>query len=247
MDRTFGSPRDVSNASPDDLARALNRVVRSLERPARYIYEAEYEYQNKRRAPLLMIGELRGPWREYVRRNAGSPRFSAGTCTVRRDEGGRVVLELAPERGRASGAAHARAVNAGLMRRVGGEVVFVAAVATADAATDGAADTAQTDAGSTTLAAPASTPRPVPDATPDTPTAPAARIPEAADILARFNAFKAAPTAALLEQLSADIEGWRARRAADPGAAPDPAAVQIEKLRTLLAQKGQAYVAAKSG
>lgn len=230
MDRTFGSPRDVANASPDDVARALNRVLRTLERPARFIYEADYEFQNKRRAPLLMIGELRGPWREYVRRNASSPRFSAGTCTVRRDEAGRMVLELAPERGRASSAAHARAINAGPMRRIGGEVRFVAPGASPAADEDTAsAEPDAARAGTSPAAAP---------------TAPA---PAAADILTRFAAFKAGPTAEALEQLMADIETWRAHRAMDPGASPDPAAAQIEKLGALLAQKGRAYLAAKSG
>lgn len=231
MDRTFGSPRDIANATPDDVARALNRVLRTLERPARFIYEAEYEFQNKRRAPLLMIGELRGPWREYVRRNASSPRFSAGTCTVRRDEDGRIVLELAPEHGRASSAAHARAINAGPMRRIGGEARFVAPGATPAATGDDAT-------GAEPKAAPTIAPAPASQASP---------APEAADILTRFAAFKAGPTPEALDQLMADIEAWRAQRASDPGAAPDPAAAQIDKLGALLAQKGRAYLAAKSG
>jgi hypothetical protein len=71
--------------------------------------------------------------------------------------------------------------------------------------------------------------------------------PAAAAILARFAAFKAGPTAEVLEQLLIDIDAWRAERAADPDAAPEPAAAQIEKLGALLAQKGRAYLAAKSG
>jgi hypothetical protein len=227
MDRTFGAPRDVSNATPDDVARALDRVLRTLARPARFIYAAEYEFQNKRRGPLLMIGELRGPWREYVRRNASSPRFAAGTCTVRRDEDGRIVLELAAERGRATGSAHERAINAGPMRRIG-QARFVEAAATPAAEPEETAGTAPQ------AAAAARAPQ-------------AAPAPAAADILARFAAFKAGPTAEGLEQLLADIDAWRAARTADPGAAPEPAAAQIEKLGALLAQKGRAYLAAKSG
>lgn len=232
MDRTFGSPRDVSNATPDDVTRALDRVLRTLARPARFIYAAEYEFQNKRRGPLLMIGELRGPWREYVRRNASSPRFAAGTCTVRRDEGGRMVVELVAERGRATGSAHERAINAGPMRRIG-QARFVEAPVTPAAEIENTAGTA-----GATLAAPDA---PAPEA------APAAPSPAAADILARFAAFKAGPTAEGLEQLLADIDAWRAERAADRSAAPEPAAAQIEKLGALLAQKGRAYLAAKSG
>lgn len=220
MDRTFGAPRDVSHATPDDVARALDRVLRTLARPARFIYAAEYEFQNKRRGPLLMIGELRGPWREYVRRNASSPRFAAGTCTVRRDEDGRMVLELAAERGRATGSAHERAINAGPMRRIG-QARFVESAAAPGAEREGTAGT-------------------VPQAAPATP------APSAADILTRFATFKAGPSAEGLEQLLTDIDAWRAERAADPGAAPEPKAAQIEKLGALLAQKGRAYLAAKS-
>jgi hypothetical protein len=222
MDRTFGSPRDVSNATPDDVARTLDRVLRTLARPARFIYAAEYEFQNKRRGPLLMIGELRGPWREYVRRNASSPRFAAGTCTVSRDEDGRILLELAAERGRATGSAHERAINTGPMRRIGGQARFVASAAAPGADPEATAGSAAAGA-------------------------PAAPAPAAAAILARFAAFKAGPTAEGLEQLLSDIDAWRAERAAAPDAAPEPAAAQIEKLGALLAQKGPAYLAAKSG
>jgi hypothetical protein len=63
MDKSYSTPRDVGNASIDDVVRALNRVLRSVEGSTNFIYQSEFEYANGRKAPLLMVGALRGPWR----------------------------------------------------------------------------------------------------------------------------------------------------------------------------------------
>ena len=214
MDRQFSSPRLVASSSPEETQRALRRVVRGLTGPVEFVYEAEFEFANGRKAPLLMVGALRGAWRDHIRRNAASPGFCAGACHPRRGKDGRLVLELVPARGRARGGAHARAINLSLMRGIG-EVTFVDSPSAATGTASTETEKRETAAG-------------------------AARAPDADALLADFADFKAAPTLVKLSALQAGIEAWRA-------AGSGGNAVQVEKVATLLAEKGRAYVAAKRG
>lgn len=215
MDKQYGSPREVANATFDDLLKALRRVLRNLDGSAEFLYQAEFEYANGRKAPLLMIGGLRGAWRDYMRRNAASTRFASGTCQVLHEDG-RALLELRRERGRGGGAAHTRIINNEVLRKLGASARFIE-----------------------TTVAPAA-----PSAAPRDAKAGTSPVADAGTILADFNTFKAAPTMERLEALVAAVEAWKA---AAPGAPPDPRAPQIEKLATLLAEKGRAYVQAKRG
>ena len=71
--------------------------------------------------------------------------------------------------------------------------------------------------------------------------APPASAPDDAALLEAFNDFKAAPTAAKLDALLAGVAAWRAA-----GGGGDKAAA-VEKMATVLEQKGRAYVASKGG
>ena len=222
MDRQYPTPRDVSNASPEQLQRSLRRVLASLDAPTEFLYESEFAYANGRKGPLLMVGALRGAWRDHIRRNAASPRFCAGTCSPHRADDGRVTLDLVAARGRARGAAHQRTMNLSIMRGIG-EVRFVDA------------DTAPTAA---TEAAPTARPAEAPAAAPSE--APPSAV-TAAAILSGFADFKTKPTLDKLAALAATIESWRAAGAGEGDAG------QIDKIATLLRDKGRAYVASKGG
>lgn len=217
MDRQFSTPRALAGSSPEEIQRALRRVLSGLQDATEFLYEAEFAFANGRKAPVLMVGALRGAWRDYIRRNAAAAGFCAGACHPRRGDDGRLVLELVPVRGRARGGSHSRTINLSLIRGLG-EVRFV------DAATDASA-AAPPPASAAAQSAP-----PPGDAAPD-----------ADALLAAFAAFKAAPTASRLDALLAGIAAWRAA-----GGGGEKAA-QIEKIAALLADKGRAYVAAKSG
>jgi len=236
MDRTYSSPRDVGNATPDDVTRTLSRVLRRVEGRAQFVYQAEFEYANGRKAPLLMVGALRGPWREFVRRNAGAAGFAAGECEVHRDEEGRLQVRLHATRGRGAGPSHERAINAGPMRRAGGSARFVESLGEAPAA---AASTGSGTAGSEPAAGGGDAAGAGAEIDPKA---------EVAAINRQFAEFKAGPTAEKLEALEAAIARWRELGGSFPDGAVDAKDAQrVEAMAKLVAEKGRAYVERKGG
>ena len=225
MDKSYSTPRDVGNASIDDVVRALNRVLRSVEGSTNFIYQSEFEYANGRKAPLLMVGALRGPWREYVRRHANSPGFAAGECEARKDAGGKIQLDLNANRGKGTGPSHARILNAGPLRRIGVEARFVGVLA------GGGAAAADSESGSGPAAATAAG-------------EPAAADAEALGkaILDGFAGFKARPTMESLGALTEQIA--RFRELAPSGTRLEQQVGQIGKV---LETKGRAFVRSKGG
>lgn len=225
MDKSYSTPKDVGNASIDDVVRALNRVLRTVEGTTNFIYQSEFEYANGRKAPLLMVGALRGPWREYVRRHASSPGFAAGECEAKKDADGKIRLALKADRGRGTGPSHARTLNAGPLRRIGVEARFVSVLAGGEPAK------ADSESGSGSGAA--------------TP----AKEPAAADagalgkaILEGFAGFKARPTMESLAALREQIARFR-----ELGKSGTRLEQQIEQIGKLLAAKGRAFVQRKGG
>ena len=229
MDRTYHSPRDVSSASQEDVARALARAIRGLSGRRQFIYHGDFAYAGGRRGPLLMIGALRGAWREHVRRNASATGFASGECEIVDEQGERVLL-LARAHGRGIGVAAVSTLNSRLMRGTGVSARFVEHLG-------------ETPAPATTTPAAAGTP-----SVPQPPTAPTTS--EGTDpgallktILAAFADFKSAPTMAKLDALSARVAAWQALGEAAAGDAR--AAGQVAAIDRLLREKGRAYVASK--
>lgn len=225
MDRTYNSPRDVSSASQEDVARSLGRVIRGLSSRVNFIYHSDYAYAGGRRGPLLMIGALRGQWREHVRRNASATGYASGECELVEEDGGRVLL-LAKDRGRGIGVAAISTLNSRLMRGTGATARFV---------------------DSPGVAAPRSTAAPAPavggDARTATATAESDPVALLKTLLAGFAAFKAAPTLDKLDALAARVQAWQAL----DGSVTDgvKGGGQVVAIDRLLREKGRAYVASK--
>ena len=242
MDRTYSSPRSAANATAEDVARALHRVVRAGPRRANFIFKTDFEYSGGRRGPLLMIGALRGEWREYVRRNAGASTFAAGECMIRAADG-RAELCLKSERGRGGNSINARLLNAGLLRGTGTSVRFVdelPASSEGKAAAVGAnAEKPVSPEASSTTTTPAAM-RPPPVAGSDD------GVQRVAAILRAFKDFRDAPTAAKLEALQADIARWKDLAATlPPESMQAKGAQQVAAIARLLDEKGRAYVAGR--
>ena len=232
VDKTYSTPSDVAKASQEDVARLLGRVLRTVSGTTQFIYEADFGFANGRKGPLLMVGALRGAWREYIRRNAASPRFAAGECEVKKDDSGKLVIELRANRGKGTNASHVRALNAGPLRRLGAEARFVTT-----ATVTGSADKADADVAGET---------PAPVAAPEADQGEADLGTLGQSILKQFAGFKTAPTMEVLTELTGKISRFNELRAS--GAEPDPkAAQQIGQIAKLLETKGRAYVAQKGG
>lgn len=242
MDRSYSTPGDVSNASSEDVARALNRVLRRIEGTTQFIYQAEFEYANGRKEPLIMVGALRGAWREYIRRHASSSGFAAGACEVHRDDSGKLILELKAHRGKGTNRSHERSLNSGPLRRAGAEARFVPA-STASSGTVPSSN-------ATEMTADALSEADQGDGGVDS------RLEVNQDeqdigalgksILERFSAFKKDPTMEQLTELMSRIDQFRELRAS--GAETEANVLQqIEQIARLLENKGRAFVEQKGG
>ncbi|MDX1512109.1 MAG: hypothetical protein R3174_00055 [Gammaproteobacteria bacterium] len=238
MDKSYSTPGDVAKASQEDVARLLGRVLRTVSGTTQFIYEADFGFANGRKGPLLMVGALRGAWREYIRRNAASPRFAAGECEVKKDDSGKLIIELRASRGKGTNASHARALNAGPLRRLGAQARFVTeATASEPVPAAEPADVPEADAAGET---------PAPVAAPEADQGEADIGALGQSILKQFAGFKTAPTMEVLTELTGKISRFNELRAS--GAEPDPkAAQQIGQIANLLDTKGRAYVAQKGG
>ncbi len=230
MDKIYSSPGDVGNASAEDVARALNRVLRRIEGKTQFIYQAGFGFANGRKGPLLMVGALRGAWREYIRRHASSPEFAAGECEVRKDDSGKLILEHRATRGKGTNPSHERTLNSGPLRRMGAEARFVTASAAGAPAAPIVAETSAIEGADKST-----------DAIPEEDHRNADIDALGKSILVRFGEFKSGPTMDILSDLTSQILQFNALR--DSGVATETQITQqIEKIAKLVETKGRAYV-----
>jgi hypothetical protein len=260
VDRQFPTPQDAARAGAECLHEALNLWLRRgvVEQP--FVLRQRFEYDGGRRGPMLFIGNINRSWRNYINGNARATDLVTGTCTSGRDAG-RAVVTMQISAGRGATAGNQLEVNRAL-RAVNVEVRFDANHNAGAAVPMARPHQAGEPAGAVppmpyVASAEAGNERPAGLAC-------AAQVPVAVDpqaqpvtaqslaemareIKIRFDAFKAAPSRAALDELSTLIGAWHDGAADVDGAAPSKAGEFVTKLTAWLATKGESFVSHKSG
>ncbi len=228
MHRDFKTPQDVYNASPDRIERCLARVLRQGFESRPFLYRLKFRYQGGQSAPLLYIGTLGRAWHDYINENARANDLATGTCELQRGDTGRIRIRLDVKSGRGKRDANLALLNRSL-RFLNAEIAFADTAKPAGDRTR--APSVNISAGST---------KTIPDTQPP---APPDLNKEFKVIRDSFESFKSKPTPSALDELNSRIQRVQSDLESRPELMDSKGAKMVAQLKTLLAEKGAAFVA----